>query len=88
MKRLFFLWLVLLSAHLQAQNIQGSWNGTLDVSGAKLRLVLIIASGGLEEEFACGFPDFESLAGLFLPIRSSKRYCEYSLSGHGRQWSS
>lgn len=46
MKRLFFLWLVLLSAHLQAQNIQGSWNGTLDVSGAKLRVVLNIASDG------------------------------------------
>ena len=46
MKRLFFLWLVLLSVHLQAQNIQGSWSGTLDVSGAKLRLVLNIASSG------------------------------------------
>ena len=46
MKRLFFLWLVLLSAHLQAQNIQGSWSGTLDVSGAKLRVVLNIASDG------------------------------------------
>lgn len=40
------LWLVLLSAHLQAQNIQGSWNGTLNVSGAKLRLVLNIALDG------------------------------------------
>lgn len=46
MKKFAWLWLMCLAVHLNAQNIQGSWNGTLNVSGAKLRLVLNIASDG------------------------------------------
>ena len=43
----YLLWLLLgISVHLNAQNIQGVWSGVLEVSGAKLRLVVNLASDG------------------------------------------
>lgn len=46
MKKFLFFWLLVMSVSLNAQNIQGSWSGLLEVSGVKLRLVINIASDG------------------------------------------
>lgn len=46
MKKLVFLWLVYFASVMNAQTLHGSWKGDLNVGGAKLRLVLNIASDG------------------------------------------
>ena len=46
MKKLLFCFLICISVHLHAQHIQGSWNGKLDVSGVRLRLVINVTSDG------------------------------------------
>ena len=46
MKKYLLLWLLGFSAHLNAQNIQGAWSGVLEISSAKLRLVVNLASDG------------------------------------------
>lgn len=46
MKKFLLLWFLGISVHLNAQNIQGAWSGVLEVSGAKLRLVVNLASDG------------------------------------------
>ena len=46
MKKFLLLLLLGISVHLNAQNIQGTWSGVLEVSGAKLRLVVNLASDG------------------------------------------
>ena len=46
MKKCLLLLLLGISVHLNAQNIQGVWSGVLEVSGAKLRLVVNLTSDG------------------------------------------
>ena len=46
MRKCLFLLLLGISVHLGAQNIEGSWSGLLEVSGAKLRLVINVTPDG------------------------------------------
>ena len=57
MKRLFGLLALLLPLSLAAQQVTGSWNGTLDVGGTKLRLVFHIAQSDTGLKATLDSPD-------------------------------